>query len=192
MSSENGRAAVVAEAVKGAVAEIDGDARAAAGEQIPLFEVPTRLTGDRAAEQLGKVARSRGPGRPPGAENRSTAQFRDYLLRRGVNPLEQLARWAMHTPETLATELECTKLEALRELRAMWGELAPFLFSKVAPTDEAGQAVPQFMMFIGDGGAVQVAGARPPWLAQEPQENQALAEPAGVVSHDGVSHGKAK
>lgn len=192
MTAEKGRAGVVAEAVNGAVAEIARADRAAAGEQIPLFELPTRFAGDRAAEQLERVARTRGPGRPPGAENRSTAQFREYLLKRGVHPLEQMMRWALHTPESLASELECTKLEAMRELRALWDSLAPYFAAKVAPTDDQGRAVPQLMMVFGAGSGVQGAHGAPPWAYLETEQNQRLAEPAGDVSHAEVSHGVAK
>lgn len=189
MSGENGRAAVLAEAVKGAGSGIAREDLAAAGEQMPLFEVPTRFVDHRAELQRDRIERARGPGRPPGAQNLSTARMRAYLLARGVNPLEQLARWAQHTPESLALELRCSKLEAFRELRATWGELAPYLFGRAVPTDDEGRAVPQFVMVLG-GATTAGPGARPPWEYLEAV--QEVSEAAPEKSHGEQSHGVAK
>jgi hypothetical protein len=191
MTSIEGRAAVVAEAVNGAGAEIAGAEKLAAGEQVEMFAVPTRFRPEdpRHAEQL---ERTRRPGRPPGAVNKSTAAFRDYLLARGVNPLEQLMRWSLHTPESLAAELGCTTLEAFRELRVLLCELAPYFASKVVATDAEGRAVPQFMMVFGGAGNGNAPGAAAPWLYLEHEQNQPLGDGAPAQSHGAQSHGQAK
>jgi len=179
------RSAAIGEAL-----ELGAIARAAAEpDQVELFELPTRLEGARGDEQRAKV-KAQGPGRPPGARNKSTVAIRDYLLARGVDPLVRMAQWAMHTPETLATELDCSKLEAFRELRATWLGLAPYLHGHAAPVDQDGNAVPILQMIIG--GELQGArpGGAPPWKYIE--ELQAVNDPAGDVSHAAVSHGAAK
>lgn len=191
MSSTEGRAGVVAEAVNGAVSEIARADRAADGEQLEAFALPTKFAdGDpRRGEQLERARRA---GRPAGAVNRSTKAFREYLLARGVNPLEQMMRWALHTPESLSTELACTQLEAFRELKSLWGELAPYFAAKVAPTDDAGRTVPQIMMVFGGAGAPGGAPGAPPWAYLEGERNQPVSEAPPEVSHGAVSHGVAK
>jgi hypothetical protein len=187
MSGDEGRAGVVAEAVKGAVGEI---ARAGSGgEQLEAFELPTRFVDERAAQQ---AERTRRPGRPPGATNVATRQMREYLLKRGVNPLEQLMRWAVHTPESLSKELDCTLVEAFREWKALQFGLAEYLFGKAVATDDEGRAVPLFQMFLGGHAAAIGPGARPPWEYGEIVENQALSASEDLPSHGTPSHGVAK
>lgn len=54
----------------------------------------------------------RGPGRPPGALNRRTQAFRDYVLARGVHPADVLIETYSRPVGDLAKELGCTLLEA--------------------------------------------------------------------------------
>lgn len=183
------RAAVGAEvaAVAGAVA----DARAP-GEQLGMFALPTRFDGKVAQEQLDKAARGRG--RPPGAQNRSTKDMRDFMRAQGVDPLFDMVRWAQHTPETLAKELKCSVAAAYDRLQDLRKELAPYFYGRVAPVDADGQAVPMFLMQVGGGGSVAIAGGAAPWLTDprrvvEVEQNQSLSEPAASASHGAPSHG---
>lgn len=156
------------EAVAAAAAEVADLHAAAEGEQVEMFALPTRFVGAEADEQAARVERARGKaGRPPGAVNRSTALLRDYLLARGVSPLEQMFRWALHTPETLAAELDCSKKEAFLHLRQLWADLAPYLHARQAPVDDTGKPVPIFNLQFGATGgdmAAQIGtGSVPPW-----------------------------
>lgn len=198
MGAELGKAAALGDAMVAASAELAGAKAVADGEQMPLFDIPTRFSGvrvdpadDRGA-RVERAAEMHRKGRPPGAVNKSTADLRKWLLARGVNPLQQMMRWSMHTPESLAAEFGCTQLEAFRELRGMWGELAGYFAAKVVPVDDQGNAVPFFQMLIG-GAAASAPGqtARPPWLA-ESEQNQGVIDAVAEVSHGGVSHGERK
>jgi hypothetical protein len=194
MSGDQGRAAVVADAVTGVAAGIAAADRAAADAQMPMFEVPTRFHGPRADAVRAAVERRSGPGRPPGAVNKSTKAMREYLLARGVNPLVALARYALMPPDLLAQELGCSVIEAFREWRSLQEALAPYLFGKAVPIDDEGKPVPFLQMNVG-GVLVAPGGDRePPWVTalREMQQNQGFLEPPKDVSHADMSHGVAK
>ncbi len=115
------------------------------------------------APRLGKR------GRPKGAENLSSRQLREMLIRAGGHPLIHLARWATMTPEEMARRLDCKVVEAFDRQVAIWDKLAPYVAAKLAPTDEKGNAVPGLVISIGDqainAGIGVSAGGSPPWLA---------------------------
>jgi hypothetical protein len=189
--SGGGKAALVGDAVSAAAREVAELQQPP--EQTSLFQVPTRFTGARGEALQRALVVRHGAGRPSGATNKATAEFRQYLLKMGVSPLVQLMKYSLHTPVSLAAELGCSKTEALRLLKDMWAELAPYLHSRVAPTDDQGQAVPFFSMSIG--GAVEGLDNRPPWErymdlapSQETQQNQALPQPDHGASHGEPSH----
>jgi len=199
MGADTGRAAIIGEAIGAAAAELGAVKAAADGEQWPLFDIPTRFCGVRAldrphaAEKVERAAEAHRRGRPAGASNKSTAELRKWLLARGVHPLEQLMRYSMHTPESLAVELDCSLLEAMNVLVGLWRELAPYFASKVPPTDDAGNVVPFMQFNFGDaGGARSAAPGAPPWLAfdaDQAEQKQEVSVPAAMVSHATVSHG---
>lgn len=185
-------AAIVGDAVAaaaGAVATVDQV------EQLPLFAVPTHGRAERV--NVGAIERAtaeaegvrRGPGRPKGAENRATREWRDYLLRRGEHPLEWMMRWSMHTPESLAAELGCTKAEAFDRLAKLRTELAPYFMPKMQPVDEDGRPVPMVNLTIGGSGPGGDP-ALPPWLRYngETAEISHSAEPVGEQSQAPQSH----
>src|SRR3990172_2633839 len=95
--------------------------------------------------------RGGGGGRPPGAQNLVTRQAREFVRRVFGDPLIESARWLLHTPETLAKELNCTIADAFDRLEGIRRDLRPFFYAKLAPTDAEGRpVVPQFAMVIGD------------------------------------------
>ncbi len=172
MGADAGRRAVLGDAMAAASADVAAAHDAAAGDQLPLFDVPTRFLGARAdaARAAGAAHRA---GRPAGAVNKSTAALRRYLLARGVHPLQALMQWALHTPESLAQELGCTRLEAFREWKALQAELAPYFAARVVPTDESGNAVPFFVMQVGASASIGTPGAvSPPWLSHDPVSHE--------------------
>lgn len=184
MTSGSGHAGVVAAAVKGVAEGIAAADAAAAGEQIPMFEPPTRFADDDGAIERARRQR----GRPPGAANRSTKEFREWLLRRGEHPLQWMMRWASHTPESLARELGCTMLEAFDRLKALHQELAPYFAAKMVAVDDQGRPVPMMVMQFGQFGAPPSEGGKAPWLYLENEQNQPLGDAAANVSHGQVSH----
>lgn len=167
-------------------------------EQLALLP-PTRFEGSAADEQRAKLEKAhagRGGGRPLGAQNRVTVQFRKWLLSTGEDPLESMMRWSMHTPETLAKELGCTIAEAFDRLMSLKDKLAVYLHPRMAPVNDQGQAVPMFQMVFGSGSGVVVRTDQPPWLSDpevaaalgQGEQNQGLSEPGSVRPENQGSH----
>lgn len=190
-----GEAGVVRELVAGAAAELEEQKKAAAGEQVTLFPVP--LTQPRAIAAQEDYERRLGPGRRPGAQNLATREFREFLLARGVSPLVSLMHYATMSPLALAKELGCKPIDAFREWRILQTELAPYLHSRLAFVDDAGQAVPLLQMIVA-GQVIAPGGASlTPWgmreaLARDHQQIQGVNGGAPAKSHDDKSHGEPK
>src|SRR3989304_877895 len=127
MSADEGKRGVVRDAIAAAADEHNGVGEATRGEALELFPAPTRFSGGRATHlQLALRARN-GPGRPAGAPNLGPKEFPHNPLGRGVAPLQRIMEWSMHTPTSLAAELQCSRLEAFDRLKDLWSEVAPFL-----------------------------------------------------------------
>ncbi len=145
-------------------------AAAPAAEQLDfLAPVAERISSIDPEAIAANAADERKRGRPKGAENLSSRQLREMLVRAGGHPLIHLARWATLTPEELAKRLGCSVVEAFDRQVAIWDKLAPYVAAKLAPTDEKGNAVPGLVISIGDqainAGIGVSAGGSPPWLA---------------------------
>ncbi|MCA3648257.1 MAG: hypothetical protein IOB85_15180 [Methylobacterium sp.] len=145
-------------------------ATAPAAEQLDfLAPVAERINRADADAIAANAAEERKRGRPKGAENLSSRQLREMIVRAGGHPLIHLARWATMTPEELATRLGCSVADAFDRQVAIWDKLAPYVAAKLAPTDEKGNAVPGLVISIGDqainAGLGVSAGGSPPWLA---------------------------
>lgn len=191
--TETAKGAVVRELVSEASAEFEAD-RASEDAQLPMFAVPLRARGseDRRAALQREIERRQGPGRPPGAQNLTTREFRNWLLGKGISPLSSLMRYAIIPPDMLAAELGCSRVEAFREWRILQTELAPYLHAKLAFVDDAGQAVP-FIQFIVAGQAITVNSGETPWqarerIAREMQQNQGFSALPPPQSHVAQSH----
>jgi len=145
-------------------------AAAPAAEQLDfLAPVAERISSIDPEAIAANAADERKRGRPKGAENLSSRQLREMLVRAGGHPLIHLARWATMTPEEMARRLDCKVVEAFDRQVAIWDKLAPYVAAKLAPTDEKGNAVPGLVISIGDqainAGIGVSAGGSPPWLA---------------------------
>lgn len=77
------------------------------------------------------VAEARKAGRPKGARNKRTEEFRRQILAMAPHPALALARAYARPVETLAAELGCSKLEAFREQRQCAAELLPYVEGKM-------------------------------------------------------------
>lgn len=169
-------------------------------EQLALLPVPSRQADGRADQVRSLVERHRA-GRPPGARNLATRQALDYVRRVLGDPLIERARMAMHTPESLAMLLGCSKLEAAQHLDGIRADLQRLFYAPLAPVDGDGNAVvPTFHMSIGGApgaaGAPQNADAKP-WdylelVTEKTQQIQGFSEGAEPVSHGDVSHEEGK
>jgi hypothetical protein len=100
----------------------------------------------------------------------------------------------MHTPESLAAELKCSRAEAFDRLERIRQDLRPYFYAKQAPIDAEGKPVPGLTVQIAAQGGPQTSrsGADvPPWLylQSEPapdaatEQNQRLIDVSPSVSH---------
>jgi hypothetical protein len=114
-----------------------------AGEQAALFPLSPVESGER-ARKLGSL--QRGPGRPPGAANKSTTAWREFLLSRYPSPLQGLAEIAFRPLMDLAKELNAGQvpqfeklIETLKLQKECMKELAPYIHSKMPIAIDAGE-----------------------------------------------------
>jgi hypothetical protein len=180
-----------ADGVSGAIrAAVAAAPPAEASEQAELFALPmVRRLGEAEeafAERCERVASAvrRGPGRPKGSTNASTAEWRDWALRAagGKHPVVEMMRFMAMGPAGLAEDLGCGRAEAFDRWLRLAGELAPYFLPKLAPTDERGNAVPNFQMVFSDGSPLGGSGV-PPWEAF----GLKAAEPARVEIIDEIA-----
>lgn len=120
-----------------AVAEAQADAGLpcdrSPGEQASFFGLSPIESGEKARE-LGSPVR--GKGRPPGAKNKSTEAWREFILSQFPSPLQGLAHVAFRPLRDMAVELGAKHptfdqmMECLKVQIACMKELAPYLHSK--------------------------------------------------------------
>ncbi|MBI5112882.1 MAG: hypothetical protein HZA68_13015 [Rhodovulum sp.] len=182
--------------VRGAVGAIVAAASAARpAEPVQMELLPPGLDGlpetQRARVEPGvRAARA---GRPPGAENKMTREVKDFVRQVMGDPVIERARWMLHTPESLAAVLGCTKLEAFDRLDRIRAELSRLWYAPAAPVDEDGRPVPTLNLVVGNQ-VVGTAEAPPPWVyaggpvVDQTQQNQSLSNASPAVSHGDVSH----
>jgi len=168
-------------------------------EQLALLPVSVKSDAFGHADALRAGVERRRRGRPAGAQNLATREMLKFVRQVLGDPLLERARDAMHTPETLAAELGCTKLEAFDRLDKIRADLARFYYAPLAPVDDQGKAVAPFFAMYAPGAqvAVDASGeARKPWEGEwsgysapitETQQNQALPASARDVSDGGLS-----
>lgn len=194
MSRADGAGAAVIEAAQGAVSGIAAAPGGGAGEQLDFDVLPAGINeATPKGKGLAELVRRDRAGRPPGSQNKITKEMKDFCRKVFGDPMMMRFRYAVHTPESLAQLLGCSKLEAFDRLDKIWADLARYYYAQMAQVDGAGNAVvPQFNMQIG-GRQLHVGTSRPPWeYLQELQQNQALPLSPEPVSHAAVSHGEAK
>ncbi len=165
MSSKHASEAVIA-----AVARAEARSAGSEPPAVQMDLLPSRFDPVIDPVDRGKateaVRRDRA-GRPPGAQNKTTREMLDFIRKTIGDPMLESARWAMHTPETMAAELGCDKLEAFDRLEKIRADLRPYFYAKQAPVDHDGKPVPGLTVELHGQGA-QLTGPRgeqlPPWL----------------------------
>ncbi|MBC7906909.1 MAG: hypothetical protein H7Y60_09210 [Rhodospirillaceae bacterium] len=118
-------------AVDQAKAEADGaDDEVARVGQMALF--PAECLDDLPTSELDRRAalRATGPGRPKGATNKRTNDWKAYILARYRHPMEFLAETFSRSPHDLARELDCKPAEAYAVQAKCAAELLPYLEGK--------------------------------------------------------------
>jgi len=146
------------QAVSAAVAEVAAREHEEQGEQLVMELIPEALPsrfepGSEEHQAAVEKARRNWKGRPAGAQNLHTRDMLRYVRRIYGDPLEGSARYLLHSPETLAAELNCSKLEAFDRLEKIRSDLRAYVYAKLAPTDDKGvPVVPNFSVQIGGAG----------------------------------------
>lgn len=182
--------------VKAAI-ELAGGAGEPPVEPVPV-QAPLFPAAELGALPEGRTARQavlrgpRGPGRPAGARNKATLEWRDYLLQRYGSALIGLAEIAARSPADLALELGCKPLEAFdRQLKALI-ELAPYEHGKMPVEVKISSTVPLLILgdpseILGEQGLVLDHEALPDLAQLQPVENQGVSDqPAGEVGQPGL------
>lgn len=151
MADLTGEKSGISTAVADAVAISGADAlpQSMDGEQLALL--PLHNGGVLAPAENGGFSPPRGRGRPPGAKNKNTEAWREYLLSRYQSPLIALAEIYSRPVTQIAAELGFTKVGAigrtatpeellkLLELQIECAEkLAPYVHQKQPLAIEAG------------------------------------------------------
>jgi hypothetical protein len=155
-------------------------------ERQPSFD----LLGLPEIEKNANLSRA-GRGRPPGARNRTTREWCEYIAGKYGSPLEVLAQMARVPTEQLAIELRCSRLDAYVQKRHAAESLAPYLHPKLStvefypPGHPAGPASPLTLLTqdwqeISDAVVADVAEPSEPAEAATAGEN----EPEAVVNAD--------
>jgi len=164
MAALNGIEAVVAQAQAEA-----GDVLEAA-TQLPLLPAAPAMPAAGGGGDGGR----RG-GRPKGARNKSTEDFRQYVLARYRSPLIAMAETFSRSVADLARELDCDRLEAFKlQLRAM-ESLAPYLHQRLP---QAVQIENKGLPLLAIGAFAQAGGEAAGGLfgmIAEAQQNQSLS-----------------
>jgi hypothetical protein len=149
---------------------------------------------------------SRGPGRPPGAQNKLKSRLKDYLAAKGYrDPAEHLALLAgldrrdkhpLHVAAEIAAALGEDVMAVAREMRQATEALMPYWHAKLTPDVQVNAPSVSILMQGMDGsvGISLGAGGDDPFAPldvrvgllpgseDEAQGNQALSEGQGVQS----------
>lgn len=137
------------------------DAAAPVQEEMFARPVVPKAGGRLSLEEAARDAETRRKaGRPPGSQNRSNVQMREYLLRHGVNPHKWMMDWLLLSPEELAQRLQITIVEAWDRQALLVDRIKKAFMPDLAPTDEAGKAAPVLNFNIG---GVAATANKPPW-----------------------------
>ncbi len=168
------------------------------GEQLQLPALPL----DRAENREAVV---RGRGRPPGAKNKNTEAWREYLLARYSSPLEALAQISSMSVKELGERMAdmcgwskpytLTWDHAMELLKLQLNaakELAPYVHQKMPLALEGGEGG-LIQLVINANATVaaagpQGAGAVIEVLNEQPQGNQVFSENEIENSHPPASH----
>lgn len=180
-------------ALADAVSAAADAAREPEPEQL-AFLPPSRFeSGEPRHARLVAAVKRDQAGRPPGARNKTTRETLDFVRKVLGDPVLERARMASHTPESLAAELGCTKLQAAQFIDNIRADLARLYYAPLAPVDGQGNAVPVYFG-LTIGGQAQGADGRPPWtyldVSPNPQAigNKPQSAMPETASHSAASH----
>lgn len=99
-------------------------------EQLPLLPGAGESQEAIPTEGEGAPPGHRGPGRPPGARNKRTEEWTEYILSRHKSPLVFLAEQYTKSLKELVEELKCDPLDARKLQVQAARDLAPYVHQK--------------------------------------------------------------
>ena len=129
------------------------------GQQLPLLE-----NGAEVVELLNGRPTKPARGRPPGAKNKRTEAWVDYLAAKYSDPREVLAQCYSRNTHSLALELGCTVLEAYKVQQAAATALLPYVAQK---QPQALEVKHRSGIFVAIMGLTEVADADPADLPED-------------------------
>jgi hypothetical protein len=117
---------------------------------------------------------TRGPGRPPGAQNKLKSRLRDYLAAKGYrDPAEHLALLAgldrrdkhpLHVAAEIATVLGVPVTDIAREMRQATEALMPYWHAKLTPDVQVNAPSVNILMQDGSGAVgISLGGGEDPF-----------------------------
>lgn len=138
-------------------------------EQLALLPLSSPGTEPRAPDATAQ--KRRGRGRPPGAKNKRTEEWTEYLLTQYQSPLITLAETYSRPVEDLATELGCKREEAFKLQLSAAKELARYVH----------QAQPQAIQVEGKGELRMTLGVSQEFVDMVQQNDRAIDEAEGFT-----------
>jgi hypothetical protein len=167
--------------IGGAIAPLIGEAPAETAEQLDLLaQEPFLGEIRREGRSIGRV------GRPPGARNKRTQEWADYILSRGRSPLEALAE-VVNTPlEDLRAKLKCDLLEAAEFWRKCVEALAPYVHQRMPQAVQVDGANAGLITIINMSAprVDEPEQLSPYGLDMQLEQNQGLSEADRTAPHD--------
>ncbi|HRJ67482.1 MAG TPA: hypothetical protein PLW48_10125, partial [Alphaproteobacteria bacterium] len=141
-------------------------------------------SGEAGARVMAVPGAPRGAGRPAGSKNRSTQEWRRFLLSRHASPLQAMMQCYSMPTDELARLLSCTKESAYKLQLQCAKECAPYLHQKMPLAIDTGdQGLIQLTINMGshaqpmdaktvEGMAVQVLNT----VDDESEQNQIFSQ----------------
>lgn len=127
-------------------------------EQLPLLPLPA--VADPARGPLASPDTAGKAGRPPGARNKRTEEWVEFLSANYRSPLIMLAETVNRPVEVLAKHLGCSKAKAFEIQLAAAKELAPYMHQKLPQAvDLNGDGVALVNLIMARGDVPMVLGA---------------------------------
>jgi hypothetical protein len=146
-------------------------------EQLDLLPLSQPDSGKDAQK---KGIQSKGPGRPPGARNKSTEAWQQYLLSKYPSPVEGLMATYSRPVADLARELGCSRYRAFQIQQKAMETVAPYVHKKqpMAIENNGNELIPLVIQAgnfnTGDGDQQPQQGMQ--ILDNNIQQNQQLTE----------------
>ncbi|MBJ7535296.1 hypothetical protein JDN40_14385 [Rhodomicrobium vannielii ATCC 17100] len=134
---------------------------------------------------LADVQPKKGAGRPKGAINRSTKDWREAMLAKYRSPLVVLAEIYSRPTSELARALDCAPLEALKVQKGAAEALAPYLHSRMPQDVNVTAKTAGVIAIVEPGSLTSDSDGMLTLTVVSNEENQALSAVDAQQSDEG-------